>query len=78
MELELEQKQKQEYHHHRPMYEAESAWDLDIDEKTFPGGTYIPGYGTGLYHIIIIDADASKQASKQKKLDTALGGRTGM
>lgn len=38
------------------MYEAESAWDLDIDKKTSPGGTYIPGYGTGLYHIII-DAD---------------------
>lgn len=39
--MELEQKQKQEYHHpHRPMYEAESAWDLDIDEKTSPGGTY--------------------------------------
>lgn len=41
-DMELEQKQENQ-HHHRPMYEAESAWDLDIDEKTSPGGTYIPG-----------------------------------
>lgn len=58
----MELEPNQEYHHHRPMYEAESAWDLDIDEKTSPGGTYSTyQVWNRLYHIII-DADASKQA----------------
>lgn len=73
----MEQKQKQEYHHHhhRPMYEAESAWDLDIDEKTSPGGTYIPGMEQDYIISSLMPMRASKQA---KNLDTALGGRTRM
>lgn len=72
----MELEQKQEYHHHhRPMYKAESAWDLDVDEKTSPGGTYIPGMEQDYIISSLMPTRASKQA---KKLDTALGGRTGM
>lgn len=66
--MELEQKQEYHHHHHRPMYKAESAWDLDIEKIHVPltSGTvlYIPGYGTGLYHIII-DADLMRASLTQ-------------
>jgi len=44
----MELEQKQEYHHHhRPMYEAESAWDLDVEKIHVPLTSdtvpYIPG-----------------------------------
>lgn len=71
----MELEQKQEYHHpHRPMYEAESAWDLDVDEKTSPGVTYIPG----MEQEYIISSLMPTSCEQAKKLDTALGGRTRM
>lgn len=78
--MELEPKQKQEYHHHRhrPMYKAESAWDLDVEKIHVPLTSGTVPYIPGMEQDYIISSLMPTSCEQAKNLDTALGGKTRM